>query len=115
MGSRPVAGDRSRRRLQRLGGQILAAAHTAASSASSSSPPPLPSRVGSVNTRNIQKAVALACGGALVRVFNQDDIERVPFFGSSAHPKPELLFSAFHSESHVPGRHLNALLNAVRS
>ena len=35
-----------------------------------------------------------------------------PFFSSQVWPEAELKFSPMHSESHVPGRHLNALLNA---
>ena len=44
-------------------------------------------------------------------VLNADD-DGVPFFGSRVRPEAVLSFSAHHSESHVPGRHLNALLNA---
>lgn len=44
-------------------------------------------------------------------VFNADD-NHVPFFSSIVKPKAALSFSTHHSESHVPGRHLNALLNA---
>ena len=44
-------------------------------------------------------------------VFDADDEER-PFFESSLLPEPRLLWNSSHSESHVPGRHLNALLNA---
>ena len=71
-----------------------------------------PYQVTDVNAAAIPAAIALACRGAMVRIFNRDDPERVPFFGSSVFPVPELLFSTFHSESHIPGRHLNALLNA---
>jgi len=44
-------------------------------------------------------------------VFNADD-DNIPFFGSRVRPDASLSFSPRHSESHVPGRHLNALLNA---
>ncbi len=44
-------------------------------------------------------------------VFDRDDHD-VPFFASEVWPKAELSFFKFHSEAHVPGRHLNALLNA---
>lgn len=44
-------------------------------------------------------------------VFNADD-NNVPFFSSRAWPVASLDFSTYHSESHVPGRHLNALLSA---
>ena len=36
----------------------------------------------------------------------------MPFFSSTVRPIAELKFSGAHSESHIPGRHLNALLNA---
>ena len=71
-----------------------------------------PYRLSDVNSSSIADAVTLACRGSLVRVFNADDPHRIPFFGSAVYPTPELLFSAAHSESHVPGRHLNALLSA---
>ena len=44
-------------------------------------------------------------------VFNADDND-IPFFRSEVLPNPRLSFSNIHSESHVPGRHLNALLEA---
>jgi len=47
-------------------------------------------------------------------VFNADDND-IPFFCSRislVSATAELAFSGAHSESHVPGRHLNALLNA---
>ena len=44
-------------------------------------------------------------------VFNADD-DNVPFFSSQVWPEARLSFSSMHSESHVPGRHLNALLSA---
>ncbi len=44
-------------------------------------------------------------------VFNADDND-IPFFGSIVRPTVELSVSRAHSEAHVPGRHLNALLNA---
>lgn len=44
-------------------------------------------------------------------VFNADDGD-IPFFASRVWPVAELGFNSSHSESHVPGRHLNALLNA---
>ncbi len=44
--------------------------------------------------------------------FDADD-NGVPFFGSAVYPStPSFSFSSWHSEAHVPGRHLNALLNA---
>ena len=44
-------------------------------------------------------------------LFNPQDGD-VAFFSSSVRPEPFLRFSTDHSESHVPGRHLNALLHA---
>ena len=44
-------------------------------------------------------------------VFNADDND-IPFFASEVLPNPQLSFSSVHGESHVPGRHLNALLTA---
>jgi hypothetical protein len=70
----------------------------------------LPSRVKNVNTTDIRAAVELGCR-TMSSVFNRDDNE-VPFFASEVWPKAELSFFKFHSEAHVPGRHLNALLNA---
>jgi len=72
--------------------------------------PDLPKRVRDVNTTDIRGAVELGCR-TMSSVFNRDDND-VPFFGSEVWPKAELSFFKFHSEAHVPGRHLNALLNA---
>ena len=47
----------------------------------------------------------------MCNVFNADDGD-IPFFGSEVRPNPQFAFSGAHTESHVPGRHLNALLNA---
>ena len=44
-------------------------------------------------------------------VFNADD-DMAPFMGSCVWPEARLTFSRYHGESHIPGRHLNALLNA---
>lgn len=46
------------------------------------------------------------------RVFNADDIHQTPFFAAYLYPEAWLAFHTCHGESHVPGRHLNALLNA---
>ena len=48
------------------------------------------------------------------RVFNADD-DDIPFFSVEVRPDVHMGFSGAHSESHVPGRHLNALLNAESS
>ena len=63
-----------------------------------------------VNTTDIRAAIDLGCR-TMCSVFNADDND-VPFFGSSVLPQAGLGFCAAHSEAHVPGRHLNALLNA---
>ena len=63
-----------------------------------------------VNTTDIAAAIQLGCR-TMSNVFNADDND-IPFFASQVWPKAELNFNDFHSESHVPGRHLNALLNA---
>ena len=43
--------------------------------------------------------------------FNPDDND-IPHFGSRVYPEAFYSFAWFAQESHVPGRHLNALLNA---
>lgn len=68
------------------------------------------SKLKHVNSTNIADAIRLGCR-TMQNVFNADD-NQVPFFSSTVRPNAALRFSAHHSESHVPGRHLNALLNA---
>lgn len=63
-----------------------------------------------VNTTDIGEAIRLGCQ-TMCSVFNADDND-IPFFGSQVQPEAVLRFSAYSSEAHVPGRHLNALLNA---
>ncbi|MEZ4731521.1 MAG: hypothetical protein R3E79_30755 [Caldilineaceae bacterium] len=63
-----------------------------------------------VNTTDLRAAIELGCQ-TMQNVFNADDKD-IPFFGSRVRPEARLSFSWAHSESHVPGRHLNALLNA---
>jgi hypothetical protein len=67
-------------------------------------------KVSNVNTTDIESAIKLGCR-TMSNVFNADDND-IPFFSSEVIPNPRLSFSSVHSESHVPGRHLNALLNA---
>lgn len=70
---------------------------------------PMP-RVQSVNTTSIPAAIELGCR-TMHCVFNADD-DNVPFFSSKVRPETALGTCSYHSEAHVPGRHLNALLNA---
>ena len=63
-----------------------------------------------VNTSDIGSAIELGCK-TMSGVFNADDND-IPFFASEVLPNPQLSFSRIHGESHVPGRHLNALLTA---
>lgn len=63
-----------------------------------------------VNTTEIGSAIRAGCR-TMASVFNADDSD-IPFFGSQVWPDPHLAFSSVHDESHVPGRHLNALLTA---
>lgn len=68
------------------------------------------SKLENVNSTDIADAIGYGCR-TMQNVFNADD-NHAPFFGSSLRPKAALSFNAHHGESHVPGRHLNALLNA---
>jgi len=67
-------------------------------------------RLKDVNTTDIEAAIRLG-SRTMQSVFNTDDNE-IPFFGSSVRPQARLSFDGSASEAHVPGRHLNALLNA---
>ena len=68
-------------------------------------------RLREVNTTDITGAIALGCK-TMSHVFNADDHD-IPFFGSSIEEQSSgLWFNDSHSEAHIPGRHLNALLNA---
>jgi len=67
-------------------------------------------KLSNVNTTDIRSAIELGCR-TMCSVFNADDND-IPFFGSSVLPEARLSFSPGHTEAHVPGRHLNALLNA---
>jgi hypothetical protein len=69
------------------------------------------SRLQNINTTDLKDAIRLGCR-TMQNVFNADD-DQVPFMGSCVWPTPRFGFSAHHSESHIPGRHLNALLNAA--
>ncbi|MDE0186837.1 MAG: hypothetical protein OXP71_15455 [Candidatus Poribacteria bacterium] len=67
-------------------------------------------KLNDVNTTDIHDAISLGCR-TMCSVFNADDND-IPFFGSLVRPDAKLTFASYASESHVPGRHLNALLNA---
>lgn len=71
----------------------------------------LPTRVNDVNTTDIPNAIGMGCQ-VMQRVFNADDDRHTPFFAAKIFPEAGLRFHPYHGESHVPGRHLNALLNA---
>ena len=68
------------------------------------------SKLGDVNTTDTRDAIGLGCQ-TMRSVFDADD-DNIPFFNSQVLPEAGLSFSTMHSEAHVPGRHLNALLNA---
>jgi len=63
-----------------------------------------------VNTTGIGTAIEAGLQ-TMASVFDADD-NNIPFFQSMVWPDPHLAFSPVHSEAHVPGRHLNALLTA---
>jgi hypothetical protein len=67
-------------------------------------------KLNDVNTTDIRDAISLGCR-TMCNVFDADDND-IPFFGSLVRPDAKLSFAPYASESHVPGRHLNALLNA---
>jgi hypothetical protein len=64
-----------------------------------------------VNATDVVDAIRLGCE-AMGRAFDADDPHGVAFFDAVAWPEPRLSFSDVHSEAHVPGRHLDALLAA---
>ena len=66
-------------------------------------------RVKDVNTTDIEDAIRLGCD-TMQRIFNADDNDR-PYMIASARPEAGLGGSATWG-GHIPGRHLNALLNA---
>jgi hypothetical protein len=69
-------------------------------------------KLADVNTTDIREAIRLGCA-TMGRVFDADDGEGdIPFFDVFVKPDAKMTFSPWGSECHVPGRHLNALLNA---
>jgi hypothetical protein len=63
-----------------------------------------------VNTRDIGDAIRLGCR-TMQNIFNAD-AHGIPFFDSRVRPEVYLGFLCPYQEAHVPGRHLNALLEA---
>lgn len=63
-----------------------------------------------VNTTDIRSAIELGCQ-TMGSVFNRDDGD-IPFMGTRVWPTARFEYSINHAESHIPGRHLNALLAA---
>ena len=69
-------------------------------------------RLADVNTRDIRGAIALGCQ-TMSSVFNADDSDvDCPFFDVVVRPDVKMGFNGLHTEAHVPGRHINAMLNA---
>ena len=66
-------------------------------------------RLSDVNTRDISEAIRLGCE-SMSRAFNADDGD-MPYFSVRVRPIAEMRDTS-GPEAHVPGRHLNALLNA---
>ena len=64
-------------------------------------------RLKNVNTTDIRDAIRLGCH-TMQNIFNADD-DNLPFM--MAHVRPDAFFD-FNKDTSVPGRHLNALLNA---
>ena len=67
-------------------------------------------KLSDVNTTDIRAAAELGCR-TMHSVFNADD-KFVPFFGSQIRPEAFLSWGPTCCESHVTGRHLNALFEA---
>lgn len=63
-----------------------------------------------VNATSIYSAIELGCR-TMGNVFNRDDYD-IPYMQSFAWPNARFGYSEHHAESHIPGRHLNALLTA---
>lgn len=73
-------------------------------------PSPKYGRLRNVNATDIRDAIRLGCN-TMQSIFNADD-DNLPFMLAQVRPDASLAFSAGHSDAHLPGRHLNALLNA---
>ncbi|RRA98019.1 hypothetical protein [Larkinella rosea] len=70
-------------------------------------------KLSDVNDTDLKGAITLGCE-TMSNVFNADDND-IPYFGSAISTvggESYFRFSSTHTESHIPGRHLNALLNA---
>ncbi|HOP10741.1 MAG TPA: hypothetical protein PK629_04555 [Oscillospiraceae bacterium] len=68
------------------------------------------SKLADVNTTDLRAAIEASCK-TMCSVFNADD-NNIPFFTTEVYPEVYMAFHPSLSESHVPGRHLNALLTA---
>ena len=67
-------------------------------------------KLADVNTSDVAGAIRLGCE-TMGRVFNSEDEDR-PYWGSRVWPEARFGFFWPNADGHVPGRHLNALLNA---
>ena len=67
-------------------------------------------KLNDINTKDILSAISMACN-AMSNCFNVDD-ENIPYFRAIIKPSA---FLGISLESHMPGRHLNALLNVEDS
>jgi hypothetical protein len=67
----------------------------------------MPTQLADINTTDIADAIRLGCR-CMSLAFNSQDGD-MPYGGAKVRPVAELSGSF---ESHIPGRHLNALLNA---
>ena len=104
---------KSRREFMELSFGVAAATGLGLSNAKGDKPATPSSKYGQlkdVNTTDIQDAIRLGCQ-TMQNVFNADDND-VPFFLAQVRPNVLLAFRSNVTEAHVPGRYLNALLNA---
>ena len=67
-------------------------------------------KLNDINTKDILSAISMACN-AMSNCFNVDD-ENIPYFRAIIKP---CAFLGISLERHMPGRHLNALLNVEDS
>ena len=67
-------------------------------------------RLEDVNTTDIRDAIRLGCR-TMERIFNSDD-DNFPYMMAHVRPEAYFDFNSSYSDTNLPGRHLNALLNA---